>query len=144
MESQVLHVWCYISCEAAGEIWNWSLLNVKGLKISNAIVGTAISRLNSLRTAYIRFLFSARPAGAKMVRANPFIFYSCRVTTTSLELRSQGTKQKTVRRHAYAVQSHIFVVSRNSCHLCKRSHICASFARRWNRHCKTMTPTFRK
>ena len=32
MKSQVLHtVWCYISGEAAGEIWNWSLLGVKGL-----------------------------------------------------------------------------------------------------------------
>ena len=32
MKSQVLHtVWCNISGEAAGEIWNWSLLGVKGL-----------------------------------------------------------------------------------------------------------------
>ena len=32
MESQVLHtVWCTIPGEAAGEIWNWSLLGVKGL-----------------------------------------------------------------------------------------------------------------
>ena len=32
MENQVLHtVWCYIPGEAAGEIWNWSLLGVKGL-----------------------------------------------------------------------------------------------------------------
>ena len=35
MESQVLHTaWCYISGEAAGEIWNWSLLGVKGLKVN--------------------------------------------------------------------------------------------------------------
>ena len=25
-------MWCIISGEAAGEIWNWSLLGVKGLK----------------------------------------------------------------------------------------------------------------
>ena len=32
MKSQVLHtVWCNISGEAAGEIWNWSLSGVKGL-----------------------------------------------------------------------------------------------------------------
>ena len=32
MNSQVLHtVWCYITGEAAGEIWNWPLLGVKGL-----------------------------------------------------------------------------------------------------------------
>ena len=32
MKSQVLHtVWCYISGEAAGGIWNWSRLGVKGL-----------------------------------------------------------------------------------------------------------------
>ena len=32
MKSQVLHtVWCNISGEAAGGIWNWSLLGVKGL-----------------------------------------------------------------------------------------------------------------
>ena len=31
MKSQVLHaVWCNISGEAAGEIWHWSLLGVKG------------------------------------------------------------------------------------------------------------------
>ena len=33
MKSQVLHtMWCNISGEAAGEIWKWSLLGVKGLK----------------------------------------------------------------------------------------------------------------
>ena len=33
MKTQVLHtVWCNISGEAAGEIWNWSLSGVKGLK----------------------------------------------------------------------------------------------------------------
>ena len=32
MKSQVLHtVWCNITGEAAGEIWTWSLLGVKGL-----------------------------------------------------------------------------------------------------------------
>ena len=32
MKSQVLHtVWCYISGEAAGEFWHWSLSGVKGL-----------------------------------------------------------------------------------------------------------------
>ena len=32
MKTQVLHsVWCNISGEAAGEIWHWSLLGVKGL-----------------------------------------------------------------------------------------------------------------
>ena len=34
MKSQVLHtVWCHISGEAAGEIWSWPLLGVKGLNI---------------------------------------------------------------------------------------------------------------
>ena len=33
MKSQVLHtVWCNIAGEAAGEIWDWSLLGVGGLK----------------------------------------------------------------------------------------------------------------
>ena len=32
MKSQILHtVWCNITCEAAGGIWTWSLLRVKGL-----------------------------------------------------------------------------------------------------------------
>ena len=36
MKSQVLHtVWCNISAEAAGEIWNWSLLGVKRLNLSS-------------------------------------------------------------------------------------------------------------
>ena len=35
MKSQVLHtVQCNISAEAAGEIWHWSLLGVKGLKLA--------------------------------------------------------------------------------------------------------------
>ena len=35
MKSQVLStVWCNISGEAAGKIWNWSLLGVKGLNTS--------------------------------------------------------------------------------------------------------------
>ena len=34
MKSQVLYtVWCNISGEAAGEIWHWSLLGVKGLVV---------------------------------------------------------------------------------------------------------------
>ena len=33
MKNQVLYtVWCHISGEAAGEIWNWSFLGVRGLK----------------------------------------------------------------------------------------------------------------
>ena len=33
MKNQVLHtVWYNISGEAAGEIWTWSLLGVKGLR----------------------------------------------------------------------------------------------------------------
>ena len=36
MKSHVLHtVWCNIPGEAAGEIWSWSLLGVKGLKLNN-------------------------------------------------------------------------------------------------------------
>ena len=40
MKSQVLHtVWCNISGEAAGEIWNWSLLGVKKVKtFKNALI----------------------------------------------------------------------------------------------------------
>ena len=38
MKSQVLHaVWCNIPGEAAGEIWNWSLLGVKGLNMAQLI-----------------------------------------------------------------------------------------------------------
>ena len=38
MENHVLHtVWCNISGEAAGEVWNWSLLGVKGLKPAEQI-----------------------------------------------------------------------------------------------------------
>ena len=36
MKSQVLHtVWCNISGEAAGELWNWSPLGVKGLNLAH-------------------------------------------------------------------------------------------------------------
>ena len=38
MENQVLHtVWCNISGEAAGDIWNWSLLGVEGLRYSTLL-----------------------------------------------------------------------------------------------------------
>ena len=40
MKSQVLHtVWCDISGEAAGGIWHWSLVGVKGLIFSSTLVG---------------------------------------------------------------------------------------------------------
>ena len=39
MKSKVLHtVWCNIPGEAAGEIWNWSLLGLKGLKIDEKLI----------------------------------------------------------------------------------------------------------
>ena len=40
MKSQVLHtVWCNISGEAAGTIWHWSLLGVKGLNVAKCNFG---------------------------------------------------------------------------------------------------------
>ena len=33
-------VWCYISGELAGEMWNWSLLGMKGLKLGTEIFGS--------------------------------------------------------------------------------------------------------
>ena len=47
MKSQTLHTgWCNISGEAAGEIWNWSLLGVKGLD-------SRVSSANSTRLDWI-------------------------------------------------------------------------------------------
>ena len=38
MKTQVLHtVWCIISGEAAGEIWNWSLMGVKWLTNTSTV-----------------------------------------------------------------------------------------------------------
>ena len=43
MKSQVLHtVWCNIPVEAAGEIWHWSLLGVKGLTIIITAITTFV------------------------------------------------------------------------------------------------------
>ena len=64
MKSQVLHtVWCNISGQAAGEIWHWSLLGVKGLQCALFLVA-AITRAtwtwemmlscNRLRTRFQR------------------------------------------------------------------------------------------
>ena len=40
IKSQVLHTaWCNISGEAAGEIWHWSLLGVKGLILYSVFLG---------------------------------------------------------------------------------------------------------
>ena len=50
MKSQVLHtVWFNISCEAAGEIWNWSLLRVKhGLNLISVLEKTTDSHSKPL------------------------------------------------------------------------------------------------
>ena len=45
MKSQVLHaVWCYISGEAAGEIWYWSLFGVEGSRGLGSVI-CVVSRL---------------------------------------------------------------------------------------------------
>ena len=50
MKSHVLHtVWCNISGEAAGEIWNWSLLGVKG---SNCAAAWLTQRQKTDRCSY--------------------------------------------------------------------------------------------
>ena len=44
MKSLVLHtVWCYISGEVAGEIWNWSLSGVKGFMWRNSDIITWVA-----------------------------------------------------------------------------------------------------
>ena len=52
MKSQAFYtVWCYISGEAEGEIWNWSLLGVKGLEgwllSSQTVVSTVRKRAHA-------------------------------------------------------------------------------------------------
>ena len=57
MKSQVPHtVWCYISGEAAGEIWHWSLLGVRGLTIrwhsrSQSLHGTSWVHASRIKLA---------------------------------------------------------------------------------------------
>ena len=64
MKSQVLHiVWCNISGETAGKIWNWSLLEVKGLTLSllrviNVKFQPLQPRQKSYPTKYDEFGFS--------------------------------------------------------------------------------------
>ena len=56
MKSQVLHtVWCNISGEAAGEIWNWSPLGAKGLM--NQISTPAACGLNVMDRILVVYHF---------------------------------------------------------------------------------------
>ena len=49
MKSQVLNiVWCHITGEAAGELWNWSVLGVKGLKGNRRTLASYIKLIPSL------------------------------------------------------------------------------------------------
>ena len=60
MKSQVLHaVWCNISGEATGEIWNWSLLGDKGL--------TVVHLRNSLTRGKFRINSSAPASSAAII-----------------------------------------------------------------------------
>ena len=64
MKSQVLYaVWCNISGEFAGEIWNWSLLGVKGLKttFSQSFIKRNVKvRFGSIITFHLSKLSKAR------------------------------------------------------------------------------------
>ena len=52
MKSQDRHtVWCFVSGEAAGEIWTWSLLGVKGLKPG----------LKTNISGFLRLIWSTKP-----------------------------------------------------------------------------------
>ena len=49
MKSQVLHtVWCNISGGAGGEIWNWSVLGVKGLKPGSHMIAAIATIADNL------------------------------------------------------------------------------------------------
>ena len=74
MESQVFHtVWCNITGEAAGEIWTWSLLRVKGLKV-------------------ILFLIYANFAGACRSATPPRPQWRGRLGPDSVHIRIKGIK----------------------------------------------------
>ena len=55
MKSQVLYTaWCYISGEAAGEIWHWSLLGVKGLRLVYTYDARTSARKSNARLCLCR------------------------------------------------------------------------------------------
>ena len=71
MKSQVLHtVWCNISGESAGEIWNWSLSGVKGLKYGRNQCRCQLTRVRSLVTNEQRLR-----ATSELVRCESSVWY---------------------------------------------------------------------
>ena len=76
MKSQVLHtVWWNISGEAVGEIWNWSLLGVKGLSIlPRSVSGTLFPQLFP---AQQRKLLHFKPCGLSAVLTSAGRSHSC-------------------------------------------------------------------
>ena len=88
MKSQVLHtVWCYISGEAAGEIWKWSLLGVKGLK-------TATSRPPPrIDDSKMDTILPSRQAVQLVLTGLVFRDYPFRETTTTTTTTKQQRQQ---------------------------------------------------
>ena len=73
MKSQFLNtVWCNISGEAAGAIWSWSLLGVKGLTCVLPMVGwRKISDIKSRNGKYRIFWMRALPRISGLPRLGP-------------------------------------------------------------------------
>ena len=57
MKTQVHTMWCFISGEAAGEIWNWSLLGMRGLIVRDRTEVYLATQLIS-NFAYVHFQWS--------------------------------------------------------------------------------------
>ena len=82
MESQVLHtVWCNIAGEAAGEIWNWSFLGVKGLKAD--LDGTTLTHDCRMQLAHV--IHTTRIASCKSTSQLP---QDCRIRQLEKNCRS--------------------------------------------------------
>ena len=83
MKCQVLHTaWCYIPGKAAGEIWNWSLLGVKGLNHKSPIY--VIAR----RSKKVVFVLSRTPPPPPplLPHQHHYHFHSCRITPTQFSI----------------------------------------------------------
>ena len=71
MKSQVLHtVWCNISGEAAGEIWNWSLLGVTPPGCSKSARDTPRLRAAGDPRWTLVTTVSRTPPGSKIMKTN--------------------------------------------------------------------------
>ena len=116
MKSQVLHtVWCHISCEAAGEIWHWSLSGVKGLK-RKCISGVA--RICIIIIFHLSKLWKAKFS----ILCDVIFLVRLQENLTSITLRSERVKSWAVTAPGAKFVEAVLTNNKKHRHFCFLTH----------------------